>query len=221
MRVSGDYAGFAQAFLETRNPGVQAMFINGCSGDSNPHPRGTFGLARHHASELADEVMRVLQGKLAPVRGPLQTQFRMVQLPLERYTQADIERMAKSAPSYRQFFTDGALAQLREGKSLRTTYPAPFALWQFGEDLTLAAFSGETVVDYAVSAERLLGPLNLWVSGYNNEVYGYLPSARLLAEGGYETRGLYSDYGLFKPEVEKTVLDAIVDMARKAGRRLP
>ena len=218
MRISGDYAGFAQQFLEARRPGVQAMFVTGCAGDANPNPRGTFDLARRHGSELAEEVMRVLQGDLHPVRGPLQTQFERVALPLKKYSRAEIEAMAPTAPSYRRFFVEGALKKLDQGEKLLETYSAPFALWQFGEDLTLVAYSGETLVDYALNAERLLGPLNLWVSGYNNDVFGYLPPARVLAEGGYETRGLYVDYGLFEPEVEQTVLDAIQKMAKNVGR---
>lgn len=218
MRISGDYAGFAQQFLEARRPDVQAMFLTGCAGDANPYPRGTFDLARRHGSGLAEEVVRVLQGGLRRVRGPLKTEFELVPLPLKRHTRAEIEAMSRGAPSYRRFFTAGALAKLDRGETLRETYTAPFALWQFGGDLTLAAYSGETPVDYALAAERLLGPLKLWVSGYNNDVFGYLPSARLLAEGGYETRGLYVDYGLFEPAVEQVVLDALLRMADRTGR---
>lgn len=221
MRINGDYAGFAQLYLEARKPGVQAMFMLGCAGDANPNPRGTFDLARRHGSELAEEVVRVLSGRLRTVRGSLRTEYREIDLPLERHTQAEIEAMAEDAPSYRRFFTDGALALLKQGKPLPKAYRAPFALWQFGQDLTLVAYSGETLVDYALAAERILGPLNLWVSGYNNDVYGYLPPARVLDEGGYETRGLYEDYGLFMPEVEQTVLRTIEEMARAAGRPIP
>ena len=221
MRISGDYAGFAQMFIQSRKPGVQAMFLTGCAGDANPNPRGTFDLARRHGSELAEEVVRVLDTKLQPVAGPLHTEFREVDLPLQKHSKAEIEAMAKGAPSYLRFYTDGALARIEQGKPLLETYRAPFALWQFGQDLTLVAFSGETLVDYAIGAERILGPLQLWVSGYNNDVYGYLPPAHVLNEGGYETRGLYSDYGLFSPEVESTVLHAVEQMARAAGRKMP
>lgn len=218
MRISGDYAGFAQAFLEARRPGVQAMFMTGCAGDANPHPRGTMDLARRHGSELAQAVQDVLAGQLAPVRGPLKTEYRMVDLPLQSFSREQIEAMHEGAPSFRRFFTEGALARLGEGRSLPATYSAPFALWQFGGDLTLVAFSGETVVDYVGLTERALGPLGLWVSGYSNDVFGYLPTARLLREGGYETRGLYVDYGLFQPDIEGTVMQAVEDMARSAGR---
>lgn len=219
MLIAGDYAGFAQEFLESTRPGVQAMFMTGCAGDANPYPRGTLDLARRHGSELAAAVRQVLgSGDLTAVRGPLRTTFRRVALPLESHGREQLEAMQEGAPSYRRFFTEGALGRLRNGEAPLPTYSAPFALWRFGSGLTLVAFSGETVVDYVSLTERALGPLDLWVSGYNNDVFGYLPTARILREGGYETRGLYVDYGLFKPEVEGVVLRAIEAMARRVGR---
>lgn len=218
LKISGDYAGVAQRLLEGSLPGVLAMFMTGCAGDANPYPRGTLDLARRHGGELATAVREVLEGELAPVHGPLRTEFRTVDLPLESYTRRQIETMQAGARSYQRFFTEGALSKLDRGESLIRTYPAPLALWQFGQDLTLVAYSGETVVDYVRLAQERLGPLKLWVSGYNNDVFGYLPTARILREGGYETRGLYVDYGLFRPSVEEVVMEAIVDMARAVGR---
>ena len=218
MLISGDYAGYAQEFLEARFPGVQAMFVTGCAGDANPYPRGTLDLARRHGSELAEAVEYVLRGPLGPVRGPLKTAFQRVDLPLVKHTRDQIEEMQVGAPSYRRFFTEGALAKLDGGQALLRTYPAPFALWQFGSDLTLVALSGETVVDYVGLTQQSLGPLNLWISGYSNDVFGYLPTTRTLKEGGYETRGLYVEYGLFKPGVERLVIQSLEEMARQVGR---
>ncbi len=45
------------------------------------------------------------------------------------------------------------------------------------------------------------------------------PTARVLSEGGYETRGLYRGVGLFDPSVETAVMNAVTEMARAAGRR--
>ena len=52
-RITGDYAGFAQEFVEKQLPGVQAMFVLGFAGDSNPYPRGTLELARQHVKRWA------------------------------------------------------------------------------------------------------------------------------------------------------------------------
>jgi hypothetical protein len=48
------------------------------------------------------------------------------------------------------------------------------------------ALSGEVCVDYALRLKRELGPERTWVAGYANQVPCYIPSDRVLAEGGYE-----------------------------------
>lgn len=219
FRISGDYAGFAQARIEERLQGVQAMFVLGCAGDSVPHPRGTLDYAKSYGEELGDEALRVARGELSPVNGPLQTRFRMVDLPLQQLARPEIEELADSP--YHAYYAERALAWLDAGKSLPQAHRAPLALWRFGDGLTLVAFSGETVVDYALRTERELGPLDLWISAYNNHVFGYLPSARLLSEGGYETRGVVTKApGLFAPEAEEAVMRAIREMAREVGREV-
>ena len=56
-KISGDYAGLCPGGdLERRHPGVQAMFVIGCGGDANSHPRGTADMARQQADQLAAEV---------------------------------------------------------------------------------------------------------------------------------------------------------------------
>ena len=108
------------------------------------------------------------------------------------------------------------------GEKLPTHYTCPMAVWQFGPDLTLVGLSGEVVVDYVTLLEKALGPNQLWVAGYCNDVFGYLPSARVLAEGGYETRGLISGgAGFFAPEAEGVVVRTVRELAAKAGRKLP
>jgi hypothetical protein len=94
-------------------------------------------------------------------------------------------------------------------------------VWQFGRDLTLVGLSGEVVVDYVTLLEKSLGPNQLWIAGYCNDVFGYLPSARVLGEGGYETRGLYSGgAGFFDPKAEEVVVRTVRELAKKVGRKL-
>jgi hypothetical protein len=197
--ICGDYAGFAQEKLEKQHPGVQAMFMLGCAGDSDPYPRTAakmpvqqaMGYARQHGAELSQEVERVLGGsgfigsgqggKLRPVRGPLRIAYGTTELPLEA----------------------GGNVTGR------------VAVWQFGEDLTLVALSGEVVVDYVALIEKALGPTNLWVAAYSNDVFGYLPSARLLGEGGYETRRGFS------AKAQDALVTKVRELATTVGRAVP
>jgi hypothetical protein len=110
------------------------------------------------------------------------------------------------------------LAMLERGEKLPTHWSAPIAVWQFGRDLTLVALSGEVVYDYVQLVEKAIGPLNLWIAAYANEGFGYLPSARLISEGGYETRGLSSGDGWFAPTAEDAVVATVRNLAKKVGR---
>jgi hypothetical protein len=221
--ICGDYAGFAQTFVQERYPGVQAMFMLGCAGDSNPYPRGTLELSRAHGAALGQEVCRVLETKLLPVRGPLKIAFGPAAIPLQEVpSRAELEKQAAGKRGPIPGVAKQMLAALDRGEKLPTSYSAPVAVWQFGSDLTLVGLPGEVVVDYVAMLEKALGPNRLWVAAYCNDVFGYLPSARVLAEGGYETRGLISGgIGLFDPKAQDAVVAKVRELAEQAGRELP
>jgi hypothetical protein len=222
-QVCGDYAGFAQAFIEKQHPKVQAMFILGCAGDANPYPRGTMALARKHGETLGKEVCRVLDGKFRPVAGPLTIAFDRADLPLQKaLSKEELKKLAADRRSFRRWGAEQMLALLDKGEKVPTHYTCPFTVWQFGRDLTLVGLPGEVVVDYVSRLEKALGPNHLWIAAYCNDVFGYLPSARVLEEGGYETRGLYSGgAGFFDAGAEKVVVRKVRELAGKAGRKLP
>jgi hypothetical protein len=221
-RISGDYAGFAQEYVQRQLPGAQAMFVLGFAGDSDPQPRGTLDLARQHGETLGREVLRVLDTKLRPLHGPLNLQFGYVDIPLAAAPpRAEIQKMTEEgSPIWRAQIATWMLDLLDKGQALPTHYRAPIAVWQFGAGLTLVALSGEVVVDYASLIAKAIGPAHLWLSAYNNDVFGYLPSARVLAEGGYETRGVvHGGPGFFTPEVQDVVVARVRELAEQARKQ--
>jgi len=213
--VSGDYAGFAQLAVGERHPGVTAMFVIGCAGDANPHPRGSMEIARRHGATLADEVLRVLSGKMDPVAGPLRVAFDRVDLPLRPPPpRADLVKMLESTPAWQHDMVRRMLARMDRGEKLPTAYPAPLAVWQFGRDLTFVGLSGEVVVDYVRLIEEALGPGRLWIAAYCNDKFGYFPSRRVLEEGGYEAQGLAdAGPGFFAPEAQDVLVRKVKDLA--------
>jgi neutral ceramidase len=223
FQISGDYAGFAQAHVQEKFPKAQAMFMLGCAGDSNPYPRGTMELAKKHGDALGEEVCRVLAGKLRPVKGPLRIAFDHTDLPLETgLTREELQKLAADKRNAKSFAANQLLALLDRGEKLPDHYRCPLTVWQFGNDLTLVGLSGEVVVDYVTMLEKALGPNQLWIAAYCNDVFGYLPSARVLREGGYETRGLYSGgAGYFAPNAEEVIVQQVRELAKKAGRKVP
>jgi len=218
--LCGDYAGFAQAFIQEQQPGVQAMFMIGCGGDANPYPRGTMADARNHGATLGQEVGRILNGEFQPVRGPLTCVFDHASLPLQEFSRAELEKMT-NGPSWQSGNAKGMLAKLDRGEKLASAYEVAVAVWQFGTNLTLVGLSGEVVVDYVPLIEQAIGPLQLWLAAYCNDGFGYFPSARVLKEGGYECRGLYTTTGFFAPAAQGVLVAKVRELAQRAGRKLP
>ena len=214
--VSGDYAGHSQTFLQEKYPGVTALFMLGCAGDANPYPRGSHELSRGHGKELANEVSRVLEGKLRPIRGPISVAFDQANLPLQQPARSEIEALANAKRGVHSDVAKQMLKILERGDKLASAYACPVSVAQFGEDLTLVGLSGEVVVDYVTLVEKAIGPNNLWVAGYCNDVFGYLPSAKVLGEGGYETRGLISGgVGFFDPRAQDVLAAKVAELAAK------
>lgn len=220
LAVSADYEGFARQYIEQQFPGAQAMFITGCAGDANPYHRNNFQLTSEYGQILGKEVCRVLASKLQPVRGPLSCAEVTADLPLQTPTRDALEKIANGSRGVNKDSANQMLAILDSKKNLPATYAAPVSAWQFGQDLTLIALPDECVVQYVQDIEHAVGHLRLWVCAYNQEVTGYIPSAQILQQGGYETRGLYIGTGWFAPEVEQTLTNAAKDAAEKAGRQL-
>jgi neutral ceramidase len=217
--ICGDFAGFAQAAIEEKMPGTIALFAIGCGGDANPWPRGSMEAAKYHGKSLGEEVSRVLNGKLTPISGPLTTVYDFVDLPLKRVTRQELVALAEKSPTWQMGNAKTMLAMLDRNQKLPTTYRAPVGLWQFGQSLTIVALSGEVVVDYVHEIENAIGPLNLWPMGYCNDYFGYLPSARVDQEGGYETRGLNSGQGWFSGEAQWMLIGKVKELAAQAGRQ--
>lgn len=228
-RVSGDYAGAAQAVVEREFPGAQAMFVQGLAGDANPYPnslndpakRPAAEIARAHGTELGREVIRMLGHALRPVNGPLRAAVGEVALPLRTPpSREELERTAATGAGADKWVAGEMLRWMGEGKPLPKEYRTSVAVWQFGADLTLVALPGEVVVDYVALIEEAIGPLRLWLAAYSHDTFGYVPSARVLREGGYETRGIYhGGIGYFSPEVQETLVGKVRELASAAGRK--
>ena len=221
LGVSPDYPGFARKIVEEHFPGAQAMFIAGCGGDANPYPRLKLSDAATNGDELGKEVCRVADGKLQLIHGPLGCALATAQLPLETPGREALQAIIDNGPKSKVSDAKQMLATLDRGEKLPTAHPAPVVAWQFGEDLTLIGLPNEVVADYVSLLEDKLGPLRLWIAAYCEEVTGYIPSKRVLSQGGYETRGLYIGTGWFTPEVQDVLINTAQSAATEAGRKAP
>ena len=221
-RISGDYAGFAMEELEKQSPGAIALFVQGAGADANPLPRRTVELAMRHGQTLAAAVSEVLQGKMKPVNGLLRAVFEYTDVPFQTPPSRE-ELTARLADSNaaRRHNAGWLLAALERDGRIRASYPDPVQVWQFGDGPTLIAMGGEVVVDYALRFKAKYGWNDTWIAGYSNDVFGYVPSVRVLHEGGYEGGDALINRpfpGPFAPEIEETIAKKVDELVQRVRR---
>jgi putative membrane-bound dehydrogenase-like protein len=220
-KVSGDWAGFAQEAIEDDNPGAVALCSVGCGADSNPSS-GVTGdkveIARLQGREVAAEVKRLLRGYLTPLSGSLTTKARTIELPLaDLPAKAEWQERAKRDGAI-GYHAKVQLARLEKGEALRTKIDYPVMTWAFGDSLMMVFLPGEVVVDYSLRLKKELDARRLWLNAYANDAPCYIPSERVLKEGGYEGGGamVYYDVpGPFQPGLEQKIIDAVRQLAGK------
>jgi neutral ceramidase len=220
LQVCGDYMGYACEYLERTLPGITALFVAGCGGDQNPYPRGTLKEARLHGLQLAGTVADVIRLTRESLEGPIQCLFTTVDLPFAEIPTEDEfrERMNSDDPHIKRNALH-FLNLLEQGDKIEPTYPYPIQLWNFGKKLTMISLGGEVVVDYALRLERELPVHHLWTIAYANDVCGYVGSARILYEGGYEADQSTIYYSLpsrWDYSVEEKIVSTVKEMVKES-----
>lgn len=223
QQYSGDYAGFASLYLEDRHPGATALFFTGCGADQNPLPRRKLELCEKYGRMLGVAVDQVLGGSMQPVTGELKTALATVDLDLARTpAKEELEMKSQSSDKYVKGIASRLLARINAGKPLEWPYPYPVQVWRLGNEVTWVALGGEVVVDYSLRLKRELGPGKTWVTGYANDVMAYIPSERVLAEGGYEgesSMNFYQFPSKWAPGLEEKIVGLVHQLAGQLGKK--
>jgi hypothetical protein len=217
-QICGDWAGFAQEILEAGHPGAIVLTALGCGADQNPFPRPGFDLAKKHGGEIATAVDGLLEKPLKPVTGKLSARTKQISLPYDTLpTRAQWEELAKK-PATPGYHARKYLERLDRGEKIPTELPYLVQVWNFGDDLAMVFLPGEVVVDYSLRLKKEFDPARLWVNAYSNDVPCYIPSLRVLKEGGYEGGGAMTIYDRptkFAPQVEELIISAVHELMPK------
>lgn len=225
MSWCGDFPGYAQIEMEKAYPDCVALFWAGCGADQNPLPRKTVPLAERYGAALAGAVREVIEAPMADLAPDLSTRFREIEAPLAEVPPLDEWReIAETGENYEQARARFLLheSQKPDGGSavgLDGTFPYPVGVWSLGGGLDGIDFiwlGGEVVVDYALRLKRERRGERTWVAAYANDVMAYIPSRRVLEEGGYEGGGSNVYYGLpalWDETIEAEIVEAVHEIA--------
>lgn len=95
-----------------------------------------------------------------------------------------------------------------------------FARIDFGHDLTIITASGEPVVEYTEILRPFLDAKRVIFVGCTDQVIGYLPTAHIQAEGGYEGGKFCRSFSLdgLTPNIEASVIDIVRGLSHVSER---
>lgn len=229
LRFCADWSGFAAETLETVHSSTVALFLTGAGADQDPIPRGTIELAKEHGHSMAMAVHRSLAGG-RQLNGTIETAW--VEVPLE-FLPVTREQLASDIASDdlpRKRKAQWLLDQLDVHHStLPREHPYPIQGIRLGQ-LILIAMSCEPVVDWSLQIKGtrpfISGQIEgrvpfIWVAGYCNDMFCYVPTRRVQMEGGYEggRATLWSWVpGPFTDDVEERVSRGIEQVMQQLQR---
>ena len=229
LEITGDWPGFACEAVH-RESGVMPFFLQGCAGNINPHPRGTYEIARQHGETIA--LTAILAGDSGERIASEEVGFRelSVDLPLippppveecDRnisHWESEVANERRAGNVGRILHAEGLLDFARYERSIACQDKANLQkafhlqLLRIG-GARILGMPGEMFVQYQLDFQgQADGPV--FALGYTNGVHGYVPTAADYPFGGYEVDGAHRYYGtlMYAPESELLIRDAAYDL---------
>ncbi len=179
--VSADFPGLARRLVEQTHPGLQVIYLSGCSGNvtAGKYNDGAPGNRMLLAGRLADAMNKAL-ATAKPLKTP---QFRFASVPYSlsfRNTLGfDTKTLEGKLHAPRSF--DQCLAAMGLSCQERLKRPLDLPIMDFGGAALLLA-PGESYVEYQLYAKSLRPEAVILCAGYGESVTGYVPTEKAWAE---------------------------------------
>jgi pimeloyl-ACP methyl ester carboxylesterase len=222
--IGGDWAGYAQTAIEARYPGSTALIAIGCGADANPDS-GVVGddtaTAARQGNEIADGIARILDRPRLAVTGSLSIQSKTISLDFAPPPSRSEWREKATREDAVGYHAKVNLARLEAGESIEKSIVYRIQTWQFGDSMAWVFLPGEVVVDYSIRLKRELDESNVWITAYANDSPCYIPSERILEEGGYEggdAMVYYDRPGPFASGLEDRIVETVHSLLPEAYR---
>ncbi len=198
--ISADYPGVAMREIDDALGAPCSLFLQGVGGDTKVRAAGdtlAFGTTwpdmEHAGRSLARSVLGALE-ESEPVRPALasaETEIELSMLPVP--DRSELAAFAASAHKreMKALWADRMLARLDRGEALPTAVPVTMHGVRLAKGIRIVGLEGEAVADLGVLIAGEFGDGATFPLGYTDGCRLYLPSDRMLPEGGYEVESFY------------------------------
>ena len=188
---SASYPGYAMELIERVRPGIVALFAQGTGGNITPRTqryRYTFEEAARLGRVLGYECLKTIE----------EIDVSLVSDPLK------VERVTVDLPCRQRLNIRGEPLKVDPG-SVRTELQA----FKIGRTVILALPS-EVCVEIGLEIKEKSPIKELIVLGYCNHFFWYVPTTKIIEEGGYEAR-----YSQIKPGADRILIEESLKLVKR------
>lgn len=223
--ISAEFPGMARKAIEEKYPGAISLFIQGACGDINPAviSRGTeyrqayFSDVEFLGMILANDVSHVIRYGLKKVEPSFDFHLRSLTLPIGEYRMDCFRKMSESGQEYQQKYGKYMLEKIEKGEEMKEV-KYNLGIIRLASNLKIITLEGEVCNEFGVWIREFDPTVNMMIAGYSNGHKSYLPTKRILEEGGYEATVTYcwAEYpGPYADNVQDIVLNAVKEESFK------
>ncbi len=231
--ISADYPGVVRKVLEKQNPGMVAVFLQGCGADIKPVVSAQDGEFKHCTFEeleesgaaFAAEIQNLLEksegvdAKLSwrKINVNLQTKSADIKLYSEIWSAQRWKAIADDPdmPEYMKPYIKKKVAQINEGNA-NNYIPYNISYLRLDDKTGIIALENEVVSDIGKDIKKIFDDESIIVLGYSNSVGGYIPTKKVISDGGYESLS-FMGMGLpgqFVDEIEDIIIGRVAIMIK-------
>lgn len=215
--ISSDYPGVVRRVLEERNKGMTAVFLQGCGADIKPAAtadNGRFKSCNFDELEqaglsLANEIETCLNsGEWRKINPDFKT--RAIEVKLYSEVWDDEKWYAMLNDPNEALYRKKSVERILEGKKqnrIKNYLPFYISILRLDDKTCMVCLECEVVTDYGKAIKRLFKE-DVITLAYSNSRSCYIPTRKVLLEGGYE-RESFLDAGIagvFVPEIEEIII---------------
>jgi hypothetical protein len=231
LLISADWPGYAQRTVEAAEPEATALYAQGCCGDLNPNPRGTFEIAERHGKAVAGAAIKGAAQAELNGDGMLGHAAVLLNLPLQDPPPVEeAERIAAETEAYyaeheatavyleKKWYKGwvawarGLVELAKQGATGMTT-PYFVQALRIGSG-AIVGLPGEVFSEYAINVGNASPATPTTVTAYTNGYIGYVPTEAAFDEGGYEVDVAFKIAlpTMLKRDCERLVLGAAKEL---------
>ncbi len=202
MCISADFPGAARAAVEKKFPGVQAMFLQNAGADINPavlvaddNYRDTYySDVLLTGRILANDVVNIIGKGMRRLESSIASVSEKIVLPLD----------------------GDPIREPKVGDSNMVMGEIQATIVKLADDFRIVCLDGEICNQVGVHIRELFGNGYTMVMGYSDGWVGYIPTPKILMEGGYESRCTEFNRR-YAMSAEEVLLNGLKGLGKRAG----